>query len=333
MIKSFLIHLSMNMWHDFFPEWLRNLDPESYRERYPYAWQRIPHYMRSIAWSDHLQCNDEVWRKTTEYLAACGGNMLVIDVGDGVKFRSHPEIAVAGAWSRRKLLDELKRCRDLGLEVIPKLNFSTSHDAWMRGYSRMVSSPPYYRFCRELIEETCELFESPRFFHIGMDEETMQNQTEEGYMYATVRRGELWWDDLNFYCNEVRRQQARPWMWADKLWDCTDEEFRHNVPLDVIQSNWYYSNHFELERTVPGAENFNRQTAAYLRLDRMGYDQIPAGSNWWCFENYRGTVEFCEKQLAPEHLLGFMTAPWYPTDETSLEILLEGCDQIKTGHC
>ena len=150
-------------------------------------------------------------------------------------------------------------------------------------------------------------------------------------MYATVRRGELWWDDLNFYCNEVRRQQARPWMWADKLWDCTDEEFRHNVPLDVIQSNWYYSNHFELERTVPGAENFNRQTAAYLRLDRMGYDQIPAGSNWWCFENYRGTVEFCEKQLAPEHLLGFMTAPWYPTDETSLEILLEGCDQIKTG--
>ena len=30
-------------------------------------------------------------------------NMVVIDLGDGVKYESHPEIAVKGAWSTTEL--------------------------------------------------------------------------------------------------------------------------------------------------------------------------------------------------------------------------------------
>ena len=65
--------------------------------------------------------------------------------------------------------------RALGIEPLPKLNFSTCHDAWLGPYSRMVSTPAYYDVCRDLIDEVAELFGGPRFFHLGMDEETAQH--------------------------------------------------------------------------------------------------------------------------------------------------------------
>ena len=38
---------------------------------------------------------------------------------------------------------ELDRMRALGLEPLPKLNFSTCHDAWLKDYHRMISTPQY----------------------------------------------------------------------------------------------------------------------------------------------------------------------------------------------
>jgi hypothetical protein len=57
--------------------------------------------------------------------AAAGINMVVIDLGDGVEYESHPEIAVKNAWKPEKLRNELVRMRKLGIEPIPKLNFAT----------------------------------------------------------------------------------------------------------------------------------------------------------------------------------------------------------------
>lgn len=48
----------------------------------------------------------------------------------------------------------------------------------------MVSTPAYYQCCKELIDEVTELFPSPRFFHIGMDEEKFNEQIF--YNYQTV---------------------------------------------------------------------------------------------------------------------------------------------------
>jgi len=97
-------------------------------------------------------------------------NALVLDLGDGVRWDSHPEIAVENAWTPAKLREELDRARELGIEPLPKLNFSTAHDAWLGPYSRMVSTPQYYEVCRDLIDEASELFGRPRLFHLGMDE-------------------------------------------------------------------------------------------------------------------------------------------------------------------
>jgi hypothetical protein len=84
-------------------------------------------------------------------MAKAGMNMVVIDVGDAIEYASHPEISVKNAWSSTRLGEELARLRSLGLEPIPKLNFSTAHDQWLHDYSRMVSTPVYYKVCAEVI--------------------------------------------------------------------------------------------------------------------------------------------------------------------------------------
>src|SRR2546423_5797191 len=136
-IWSYLIHLSYNMWGDW-----KNPEVKS------------PFY----AYQPFLRCNDNLWHELMPRLRDAGMNVLVIDVGDGVQFQSHPEIAVKNAWSRQRLRDELGKIRDLGMEPIPKLNFSTCHDQWLGVYARQVSTPPYYQVGNDLIAATIELF-------------------------------------------------------------------------------------------------------------------------------------------------------------------------------
>ena len=50
----------------------------------------------------------------------------------------------------------------------------------------------------------------------GMDEETFQHQRL--HQYVVVRQGALYWHDFHFYCDEVEKVGARPWIWSDKYW-------------------------------------------------------------------------------------------------------------------
>ena len=117
--------------------------------------------------------------------------MVIIDLGDAIQYESHPEIAVKGAWTTDKLRTELAKMRKSGIEPIPKLNFATTHDIWMGEYSRMVSTTKYYSVCRDLISEVIDLFDRPRFFQLGMDEETAEHQRRQDY--AVIRQNDLWW--------------------------------------------------------------------------------------------------------------------------------------------
>ena len=79
-----------------------------------------------------LKLNNDSWNKIVDRLVETNAaNTLVIDVGDGIQYESHPEIVRNGAWSKQKLADEIARLRSFGFKVYPKLNFSTGHDKWM----------------------------------------------------------------------------------------------------------------------------------------------------------------------------------------------------------
>ena len=96
--------------------------------------------------------------------------MVLIDLAEGLVYPSHPELAVKGSWSVERMRKELDRLRGMGLEPIPKLNFSTTHDLWLGEYHRMVSTKKYYEVCADLIRDVGEIFGTPRMIHIGFDE-------------------------------------------------------------------------------------------------------------------------------------------------------------------
>ncbi len=152
----------------------------------------------------------------------CGMNRVLIDWGDGVKYDSLPEIAVNGAWSTSQLKKELKTIRKLGLEPIPKLNFSTGHKAWLGPYQRMISSDTYYKVCT-----------------------------------------------------------------------------KHEKYVRI-----------------------------YDRLEEHGFDQVPTGSNHSNDINFRETVTYCEKKIAPERLKGFMQTVWRPTLPACQQKHIDAIDQV-----
>src|SRR5436853_7826238 len=83
MIWAYLIHLSYNMWSD--------------REV-----QGMPYYH----YRPFLRFDDALWNELLPRMRDAGVNMLVIDVGDGVQFESHPEISVKGAWPKPRMRHE-----------------------------------------------------------------------------------------------------------------------------------------------------------------------------------------------------------------------------------
>ncbi|MBC7236186.1 MAG: Tat pathway signal protein [Chloroflexi bacterium] len=282
LIWGLLLHLSYNMWAD----------------------RDVPDWHEHVSYRPYLRFDESLWNDLLHQAAEAGANMILLDLGDGVVYDSHPEIAVEGAWSPAKLRHELQRVRELGLEPIPKLNFSTSHDAWLGPYSRCVSTNGYYAVCRDLIREIVDLFEGPRFFHLGMDEETAEHQRH--YEYVVIRQHDLWWHDLLFYVEQVEAAGSRAWIWSDYVWR-HPEAFYARMPTTVLQSNWYYRAEF--------APDIDR-VRAFLELEEHGYDQIPTGSNWVLDQNLPDMVRFCTPRITPAHLKGYLQTIWRPTLES-----------------
>ena len=258
-----------------------------------------------------LNFDEKVWRRITSELAKEGGNMVVVDVGDAMRCPSHPEIALEDAWSPERLNAEVRRLKKLGLEPIPKLNFATTHDHWLKIYNRMIGTPQYYRCVSGVIRDVAEAFEHPRFFHLGLDEEDY-DQSYNFKGLGIFRRGKAWWRDLDFYCKCCDKAGSRPWMFSDYYCSWPDD-FIKNCPRSVVQSPWYYKTGYDKkpDSEHKGANRFwKKKLEASAKLADAGFDVIPCGSNFFDDTSFEGFVEYCERTVSRSRILGYLMAPW-----------------------
>jgi len=298
-IRAVLLHWGRNMWGECLPPDVKSV-----------AGGRLCR--------DRVDFDEANWNALVAHAAAKGLNMVLIDLGEFPVWPSHPELALPGSRSPDWIRTEVRRLKAMGLEPIPKLNFSAAHDAWLGEYGRMVSTERYYQVCRDLIRDVAEMFEHPRLFHIGYDEERASHQKG----FQVVRTDEVWWHDFLFFVKTVEEAGMRPWMWSDYGWRHAD--FVERCPKSVLQSNWYYDEKmdgFDLAAMKPDAES-RPLVELFLKLDKAGFDQIPCASNW-CSEARKaaglkndgcmaGLAGFCRKNLSADRLKGFMIATWAP---------------------
>ena len=316
-IRAVLLHLGMNMWGD----WRAPDEKKVEGVRYT---------------ADEVRFDEGVWKRTVEHARTRGLNMVVMDLGEFAEYPSHPELAVKGSWSAERLAEEVKRLKAMGLEPIPKLNFSTSHDSWLKEYHRMISTRAYYGVCADLIKDVCEIFGHPRFFHIGFDEEKAENQRKA--QFAVVRQGELWWHDLLWFCRGLEKLGARPWMFSDYGW--RHPEFVARCPKSILQSNWYYNEDMQGYDVSAMTDWFKPKLRLFDDLDRAGFEQVPCPSNWVSQKQKDSgkadnsdcageVVRYCRAHVSPDRLKGFMMASW--TDckgEGACRFNCAGIDQL-----
>lgn len=302
---SYLIHLSTHMWAD-----------ENSKQANWYF---------KTAYNENNEVDIDTWDKTVKFLAECQYNTLLIDVGDAIKYESHPEISAPDAWDKDFLKKKLDEIRALGMTPIPKLNFSAGHDTWLKKYRRMLSTPEYYRVCSDVIKEVCEVFDFPELFHIGFDEEVVRKQSH--HEIIMVRGEVLWWHDFNFICKECEKNGARPWIWSDYYWD-NKELFIKNMSKSVLQSNWFYGAFMDY---APD-HIYHTRIEAYETFDKLGFDQVPTCSSWQSAVNTYQTVAFGKDKLNPELLKGYMTAPWMMTTRNHYYTLLDDAFRLYTAR-
>ncbi len=293
--------------------------------------------------------DDDFWE---EFLIKChqtGINMILLDVGDGVQYKSHPEICLQDAWSRERIHTEIEKCKKLGIELIPKANFSTSHCYWMKEYRKMISSKIYYDFCSDIIKELYEMFEGPRFIHLGMDEEEIINT--KGTDYVVFRQGDLLMHDIKFLIDEVNKTGAKPWIWHDPLTEYTEKFTEAISPDEVVISPWWYWGYTEedtfrlitdyegmykarglkYEREAPCRVNFMTKI---LPLMEKGYKYVPTSSICYKDEaNVEATVNhFRSGSPSEEQLPGYMIAPWMRTLPKYKDNIFRSLDLLKEAR-
>ena len=308
-IWAFMVHLGCNCWADHKVACWGNQTGLHAESHSPGA---------------ELRFDEEEWTFITSRIAAFGGNMVLLDLAEGVQYESHPELSAKGAWSKERVDSERRRLAGMGIELIPKLNFSAGHDAWLREYHRMVSTPDYYRVCADLIAEVSELFGKPRFFHIGYDEEKIEYQSASHF--AVARHDELWWHDLLWFNDVVKKAGMRTWMWSDYGWEHKDA-FIARMPRDILQSNWYYY-HVDGE-TKP--TNLDR-IKFFEDLEKAGFEQIPCGSAYAWKNNLAELVRFCRGRFGGSpRLKGFMLAPWTRTWKRFHERNVKALESFELG--
>lgn len=300
-------------------------------------WSLLVHLSMSM-WGkkDHLMFDDDFWTYILEESEKTGINTIVLDIGDGIQFASHPEIALPDAWTRKRVRQEVKRCRDLGIELIPKLNFSTGHDHWLGEYHRMTSTSIYYKLCNDLIKECYSLFDHPTYIHLGLDEEDAKHVA--GRDLAVFRQKDLYWHDIRFLIDCVADTGAVPFFWGCPIYRHYEEFVRHVDADECVLSPWAY-NAFKKEHWTPietraeyvayyNEGEYAKLGIKYVEEDpylvnfreispkvcKDGYKLVPCASVFnRCDWNHMELIEYFKDMAADKNIIGFMSAPWVPT--------------------
>ncbi len=319
---ALMVHMNHNMWGDF---------------------------------KDPMAIEDKVWDDILKEMADAGLDTVVLDLGDGVQYKSHPEISIEGAWSHERVHAEIAKARALGIRIIPKLNFATPHDIWLGEYNRMVSTSIYYQVCRDLIHEVYELFEQPEYIHLGMDEEDARHV--RGLQHAVFRQGDLYWHDVRFLIDCVKETGAMPWMWSCPLFSHPEEYGKHIGPDEAILSPWYY-NAFRKEHWTPVSSRevyvtyYNEGEYASMGIEyveqdpflvdfrkvalplmKEGYLYVPCASVVnRCDWNTPDLLEYFKVNAPDEQVRGFIAAPWCQANEAGWADFKESIQLLKDAR-
>ena len=291
------------------------------RDKWSFLEHRGPMVAQSTGrYHDSVGIDRGLLYEVVDEVSKMGIDLIVLDILDAMQYESHPEISLKNAFTHEEMRTLLGYMRERGIEPVPKLNFSACHDTWLKEYSWMKGTARYYEVVKDLIDEVCEVFDHPKLFHLGMDEEDLPTHKKG---MTIIRCDDLWCHDLYFYMDCVEKNGARAWIWGDFYWKHPDY-FLRKIPKECLISNWGYMRYWE------GHDRVKMQYDSYIALAAHGYDQFPCSSTWCCHQNVAQEVHFMKKHgLVNEHLIGILATPWAGMNEVNRYALLDDAYRLQ----
>ena len=292
-----------------------------------------------------LRFDYEVWNNIVNKALEEGLDTIVLDCGEGIKYKSCPQLAVKGSYTPEEWNKEVKRVKSLGLNIIPKLNFSAAHDLWFEEYGReKMSTTEYYEVCKNLINELYEIFDSPEYIHLGLDEESPDIATPENF----YRTGKKYLEDYKYLVDCVKETGATPCFWNspflhyEEAYDYFDTDcviysemyytFKKEEWTKISdQDQWvkdYYAGPFKTrELYADYVAKYGDVPIEYVEQDPVvektirkreeyaarGYKFVAAMSNIFIKTNDRATVEYYHDSPIENSVAGYFACPWVPT--------------------
>jgi hypothetical protein len=212
----------------------------------------------------------------TRDLPAEGVNTLILEVGYGFQWKSHPELVQGTGLSREQAADIANAGREAGIRVIPMLN-CLGHQSWaantfplLTRYPQFDETPGLYPgnegiYCRSycplhpevhgvvnaLIDELLQAF-AANAFHVGMDEVFLLG--EEACPRCRGRNpAELFAGEVSRLHEHLKARGAQMWMWGDRFldgvvtgigkWEASENGTAPAVdlvPKDIVIADWHY---------------------------------------------------------------------------------------------
>ncbi len=261
--KSVILYLGSNFWQKkggVFP-----VDPEEfiYREK--------------------MYFDKSTWDKVIDSLPEYDIDTVVIALGEGVIYDSHPELAVEGSWTKEQLKTELEKLKKMGIRAIPYENFAVNHNAWMGEYTYAVGTEKYIEVCADIVNDVIDMFDTPDMFHLGFGTEGYYAKYLDSKFYPVtlVCQPHILAQHTKHLFDICRARGVRPWMWADAKTVAAfggDNKFREIVPKDVILSSQYNENPIKIVEVdgKPIIQSTNSEMEHFKKLSDWGYTQIPA---------------------------------------------------------
>ncbi len=261
--KSVILYLGSNFWQKKGGEF--PVDPEEFIYR------------------DKMYFDKATWDKVVDSLPEYNIDTVVIALGEGVVYDSHPELAVEGSWSKEMLKAELAKLKKMGIRAIPYENFSPTHNAWLKDYTYMVGTQKYMDICADIVKDVIDMFDTPDMFHLGFGTEGYQAKylDSKHFPITIVCKPFILAQYTKALFDICRARGVRPWMWADMKTVEEfggDEEFCRIIPKDVILSSQYVQNPISIVDIdgKPVIKTMNSEMEHFKKLSDWGYTQIPA---------------------------------------------------------
>ncbi len=244
-------------------------------------------------------------------LGDAGFNMLIIDLADGVEYRTLPELKRHYSVPMSTLEKLVASARQAGMEVVPKLNFSKSkeprhdHNYWFRPYNELPDDDAYCAKAFQLIDEIVEVMKPERYFFIGMDEDFLRTPAE----YASV---------VNALHEGISKRGLRTAMWNDTphlsagMFGCVEKTLaaEDEAPKDIVHVLWDY-------------------TPLKARAAERVRDMRSKGFEVWIAPGGRADQVEQWKQLALQTgCAGMVMTAWRPVTERSRRRFLDAIGRI-----